>query len=111
MGVGSGVRPELHAPEPPVNMNLGAPRCLHRVGAVGEATGCAAGAPEVEDIPRVPPHPWDTPARVSRTWLHRGDRVDIVEEEDVDPLIESLKNHISVVNGEVLIESLKLNCL
>lgn len=66
-----------------------------------QATGRAAGAPEVEDIPRVPLHSWDAPARVSRTWSHHGDRVDIVEEEVVDPQIESLKNHIPVVNGEL----------
>lgn len=44
-----------------------------------------AGAAEVEDILREPPHPWDAPTCVLRTWLHRGDHVDIVEEEDVDP--------------------------
>lgn len=46
------------------------------------------------------PHPWYAPARVSQTFLMRGNRVDLVEEEkeEVDPQIESLKKHIVVVN-------------
>jgi hypothetical protein len=38
---------------------------------------------------------------VSCTWLKRGYRIDLVEEEDVDPQIEMLKNHLLVVNGEL----------
>lgn len=41
------------------------------------------------------------PERVTRTWLHRGDRVDIVEEEDIDPLTESLTKHVATVNVEI----------
>ena len=38
---------------------------------------------------------------VSHTWLHRGDHVDLVVEEDINPQIEFLKNHLSVVNDEL----------
>ena len=38
---------------------------------------------------------------MSHTWLHRGDRVDLVVEEDINPQIEFLKNHLSVVNDEL----------
>jgi hypothetical protein len=34
-------------------------------------------------------------------YLHCGDRVDVVEEEDVDPLTESLKKHVAMVNAEL----------
>jgi hypothetical protein len=33
-------------------------------------------------------------------YLHHGDRVNIVE-EDVDPVIESLKKHVAMVNAEL----------
>ena len=56
---------------------------------------------EVENIPREPPHPWDAPTRVLCTWLKRGDQVNIMEEEDVDPQIETLQNHLLVVNNEL----------
>lgn len=38
---------------------------------------------------------------MTRTYLHHGDHIDIVEEEDVDPLTESLKKHVAAVNSEL----------
>lgn len=101
MGAGSGAEQEPQAPEPLMEMGLGM-SCHHQEEAMGRVAGpVGEAAKEVENIPREPPHPWDAHACVLHTWLKRGDRVDIVEEEDVDPQIETLKNHLSVVNIEL----------
>lgn len=55
----------------------------------------------MEEIERDLPHPWDAPERVTCTFLHRGDRVDVIEEENFDPLMESLKRHVAAVNSEL----------
>ena len=65
-------------------MGLGAPH-LHQEETMGEATKPIGATDGVENIAQEPPHPLDAPTRVSRTWLKRGDCIDMVEEEDVDP--------------------------
>lgn len=81
---------------PPVNLSLGATGRPHYT----EIRTPTAGEPEVEDIGWEPPHLWAASEDVMRMYLHRGDRVDIVE-EDIDPVTESLKKHMAMVNAEL----------
>lgn len=94
-GARSGPGPSMSVP--PEDRRLSTLRRLHRVGE----TTPAAGPPGVEDIGRDPPHPWDEPERVMRTYLHHGDRCDVVEEEDVEPLTESLRKNIANMNAKL----------
>lgn len=83
VGAGPGAENERHALEPPEAMALG-PARRHEERTVGQAAGQSVEAPMVEEILREVPHPWDALACVSQTWLRRGDRIDLMEEE-VDP--------------------------
>lgn len=96
-GEGAGAGPGPSMTVPPEDRRVSTLRRQRRV----EATASAASLPEVEDIRRDPPHPWHAPKRVTHTYLHRGDRCDVIEEEDVDPLTESLKKHVATVNIEL----------
>ena len=102
MGVNSRLSQESIAPEPPMEMGLGAPSRPCREDKPGTLEGVAKG---IEEVPQEPPHPWDAPTHMTHTFLKRGDRVNMVEEEDVDMLAKTLKGHISLVNSETQVSS------
>lgn len=97
MGVNSRASQESVAPDPPMEMGLGVPSRPRREDRPRTSEGAAEG---IEEVPREPPHPWDAPAHMTHTFLKRGDRVNVVEEEDVDLLVKTLKGHVSLVNSE-----------
>lgn len=97
LGGGSGAQHGSSPAAPPTVPQLGGLRRLRRLGAVPPA----GIQPQVEEIEREPQHPWDAPESVKRTLLHLGDRVDVVEEEAIDPLTESLLKHVATVNAEL----------
>jgi len=101
-GMNSGLSQESVALAPPMEMGLGALSHPHREDRPGTSEGATKG---IEEVPWEPPHPWDAPAHMTHTFLKQGDRVDVVEEEDVDLLVKTLNGHISLVNNESLVNS------
>lgn len=98
MGLCPRVEKASNVPRTPHVMSLGAPSHYRRDEVLRPSCEAAEG---IEEVPWVPPHPWYAPAHVTHTFLKRGDRVDVVEEEDVDPLVKTLKGHVALVNCEI----------
>lgn len=55
---------------------------------------------DVEEIGREPPNHWDAFSGVARTFLRRGDKVDVVEEKEVDPQVKQLRATLVAVNEQ-----------
>jgi hypothetical protein len=56
---------------------------------------------EIEEIDRQPPCPGGTPPRVARTFLHRGDVVEVVEEEEANKQMERLLATLASATSQI----------
>lgn len=70
MGLSTRVEQASSVLVPPMGMSLGALSRPHQE----DVPGCSGEAAEgIEEIARVPLHPWDAPAYVTWTFMKRGD--------------------------------------
>lgn len=79
-------------------MSLEAPSHPHPKDVRGPLGEAAMG---IEEIPRVPPHPWDELETMTHTFLKCAYRVNIVHEEYTNPQIRKLEDSLGLVNNEI----------
>lgn len=76
-------------PRAPPGLSLGAPSRPHAEDVAGPSREAAEGIEEIDTKIVMP------------TFLKRGDRVDVVYEDHVDPQIQKLEASLGLVNKEI----------